>query len=262
MTTIDPRQQLVNTLHEQGRHGEALSLLQEWYAEAEQALEPDRSHYFMPMFQWKLLAEDYPPARTALAAARDEQATRLLAGAPYTGRDPSHGPPRDLFRRMKRFSLIVDMNRTLGDPHATHALFLQLEAGQPELARRHAWEALPAIVEAGDFALADRYRGDPLDRLDTVRHTALTWPLFPPPRTAPRLCGELMNLTGDVRVGVAVLRGLGRGDEATALRETMLAALDPGPLRDLAERDLDEPGTISRELVVHQMAQEDRAAQH
>ncbi len=259
MTDIDPRHQQVSTLDEEGRHGEALAMLQALYAEAEAEPAPDRTRYFMTLFQWKLLTEKYPPACTALAAVRDEQAARLLAGELHAGREDGETSRREPWRRVLRFSLIIEMNRTLGDAHATRALFLQLEARQPELARRHAWQALPDIVEAGDFLLADRYRGDPLALLEDVNQAALGMPLFPPGGKAPRLGAELMNLTTEVRVGIAVLRGLGHEAQAPALRTALLDGLASGPLRMLAERELDEPGTISRELADHRMAWEDKA---
>ncbi|NNG22539.1 hypothetical protein [Telluria aromaticivorans] len=259
MIDIDPRQQQVSTLSDEGRLGEALALLQELYAEAECEPAPDRTRYFMTLFQWQLLTEKYPPACTALAAVRDEQAARLLAGELHAGREDSEASRKEPWRRVSRFALIIDMNRTLGDAHATRALFLQLEASQPELARRYAWQALPDIVEAGDFLLADRYRGNPLALLDEVNQTALRMPLFPPDGKAPRLGAELMNLAGEVRVGIAVLRGLGHEAQAAALRTALLAGLAAGPLRTLAERELDEPGTISRELGAHQMACENKA---
>ncbi|MGH8853719.1 MAG: hypothetical protein ACREWI_05505 [Telluria sp.] len=260
MSVLDPRLERAISLDEEGRYGEALALVQEVYAEIELEPAPDQRRYFMPLFQWKLLTEAYPPARTALVAARDEQAARLLAGALYTGSAPQDPDPREMFQRATRFSLIVDMNRTLKDPQATRALFLQLEADWQELPKHYAWLALPAIVEAGDFALADRYREDPLKQLAAVNCTAQRMPLFPPEGGAPRLAADLMVLAGDVRIGIAVLRGLGRADEAAALRAALLAGLEMEPLRALAERELDEPGIISREIAAHRMAYDDRMA--
>lgn len=248
--------QRMHELDAEGRHGELLAYLEALYAQTEQAPAPARTDYFMTMFQWELLIEKYAPAASALARARDEQARRLLAGELYTGTAPWLEDRRQMFARVERFFLIVDMNETLDDPRATHALFLQLEARQPDLARRHAWRALPAIVEAGDFALAERYRGDPLEQLAAVNCNARSWTLFPPAGQAPRLAGELMNLTREVRIAIAVLRGLGRQAEADAVRDGLLGGLANEELRVLAERELDEPGTISRRVAEHQMAQD------
>jgi len=236
-----------------GHHAEALALVRQMFADAACAVAPERPAFFMTMFTWELLAEAYAPARTALAALRDEQAARLLAGDLYC--DAGVGGMAD-YRRTGRFSLVIQMNRILGDAPATHALFVQIETAQPALARSSAWQALPAMVEVGDFALADRYRGDPLALLDEVNDMARHLPLFPLPRTAPRLIADLMNLTGSVGIGMAVLRGLGRAAESDALGQALLGGLESGEVRALAARELIDPGTINRELVAHQMAQE------
>lgn len=247
----------MHSLDAEGRHDELLACLEQRYAQTEQSPAPARTDYFPTMFQWRLLIEKHAPAADALARARDEQSRRLLGGETYAGTAPCLEDRRQMCARVERFALIVDMNETLGEPRATHALFLQLEAQQPELARRYAWRALPAIVEAGDFALAQRYRGDPLALLADVNCNARTWTLFPPERQAPRLAAELMSLAGGVRIAIAVLRGLGREAEAEALREELLSGLEKQELRALAERELDEPGTISRRMAEHQMALEE-----
>ena len=108
----------------------------------------------------------------------------------------------------------------------------------------------------GDFALAERYRGDPLASLEGVNDQARCAPLFPLPGQAPRLAAELMNLATAVRLGAAILRGLGRGSEAEALRASLLAGLATAELKEWARRELDLPGTITREIVDRQMAQD------
>ncbi len=248
--------QRMQTLEDEGRYDELLACLEGLYAQAEHAPAPARADYFMTMFQWKLLIEKYAPAASALARARDEQVRRLLGGEPYAGTAPWLEDHRQMFERVERFFLIVDMNETLGDPRATHALFLQLEAQEPDLTRRHAWRALPAIVETGDFVLAERYRGDPLKLLAEVNCNARSLTLFPPGRQAPRLAAELMSLTREVRIAIAVLHGLDRPAEAYAVRDGLLRGLESEELRMLAERELGEPGTISRRMAEHQMALE------
>lgn len=243
-------------LRSQGLHRELLAFLEQRYAEVEASPAPSRTDYFPTMFQWKMLIEDYLPAAAALARVRDEQAGRLLAGELVTGTAEVPAGGQEPFQRVRRFGLIVEMNDTLADPHATHALFLQLERQSPDLARRYAWHALPDIVAVGDFALAERYRGDPLALLADVNASATRMPLFPPRGEAPRLVGDLMSLTRDVWIGITVLRGLGRHAEADALRHSLLDGLANEELQALARRELDEPGTIMRTVVAHQMAQE------
>ena len=252
MNKLDPAQ--LNALREEGRFGDLLALLQQSFAAAEQAVAPTRYSLFITMFEWKLLLEHYGPARAALQALRDDQAAQMLAGDWDFGRDGVSAEPGVL--RASRFSLVVDMNEMLEEPRATHALFVQLDARAPQQARRYAWQVLPALVEVGDFTLADRYRGDPLELLGAVNEMRRNWPLFPPPGMAPRLAGEMMNLTRAVRIGMAVLRGQGHDAEAGALGEALLAGLKASELRALALRELDEPGTISRELVDRQIAGE------
>jgi len=256
MNEFDERVKELIGLRGVGRYAEALALLLQLFAEAALSDVPARRSLFIVMLEWQFLIEDFAPARAALAEARDAQVAQLLAGDLYFDRGAAEGEDIPEYRRLARYALIIDMNDILEDACSTRELFVRLEAVQPELARRRAWRALPAMVETGDFALADRYRGEPLDMLAPVNDTAAHMPLLPPDRKAPRLAGELMNLTRDVRLAMAVLRGLGRPAEADALREGMLAGLASAELRELAGRELDAPGTINRMLVDHQMAQE------
>ncbi|MBQ5939122.1 hypothetical protein [Massilia sp. AB1] len=260
MSDTAARTERMRDLYEAGRYADLLVLLQQSLAEAELEVAPERTRFFMTMFHWKMLVEDYPPARAELEAARDEQAARLFAGDLYAGLDDDAAKDEDSFRRVQRFSLIADMNRTLGDARSTHALFVRLDAGQPALARQYAYLALPEVVEVGDFALADRYRHDPLRLLAEVNRDSTAWPLFPPP-IHPRMSAQLSNLVRDVRIGIDVLRGLGRVAEADALPESLLSGLASGELRAWAQRELAEPGSITRHFVECQMALEDRASE-
>jgi hypothetical protein len=227
MTGRDARLRDAIALREAGRHAEALDVLRAALGA------PAGVPVFIVILEWQFLAEVYPPALAALREQRDDQAARLLAGdADFAGRS--------------RFALIEDMNRILDDARATCDLFARLDAVRPEIARRHARLALPAVVAAGDLALADRYRGDPLALLHTVNATATVYPLVPPPGQAPRLAAELSLLVGDVRIAQAVLRARGQADEAAQLGARLLDGLASEPLRALARRELDEEGTIMR----------------
>ncbi|KKO61353.1 hypothetical protein VM94_05125 [Janthinobacterium sp. KBS0711] len=247
MPDIDSRSTRLIALRNEGRHAEALPLLQELFAEAGQTLNPARSSYFMIMLEWKFLAEAYAPAYAALQAERDAQIQLLLSGNTFGGRS--------------RFSLIAKMNDTLGDARSTADLFARLDTCAPELARQYAWQALPAVVESGNFALAERYHGAPLEHLDMVNELAASLPLFPAPRTPPRLAAELMNLVKDVRIAAAILRGQGQAAEADALCAALLAGLANDAMRALAQRELDAPGSITADIVNRQMAQEQQDQQ-
>jgi RimJ/RimL family protein N-acetyltransferase len=242
---------------EEGRYEDALRHILAAFA---RVLSTDPQRHigdFMPMLEWRFLAEEYAPARAAMLEARDVQVHRLLAGEPAYGlaRNKWLGPP-------SRFSLIADMNETLRDPRSTAEVFARLHALMPEQARRDAFVALPALVEAGDFALAECYLPDPMGSLPCLNETAQKWPLFPPPGTAPRLAGELSNFATALRLRAVILRGLGRGPEADALLAAAMAGLANDELRDWVGRDMKWPGVIHRALGDHQMEQEQTANPH
>lgn len=67
----------------------------------------------------------------------------------------------------------------------------------------------------------------------------------------------MTNLVRAVRIGMVVLRD---NDQDDGLREALVDGLDSGELKALAKRELDAPGTITREIVDHQMALEARVA--
>ncbi|MFZ4876590.1 hypothetical protein ACL9RI_16040 [Janthinobacterium sp. Mn2066] len=232
-----------------GRHDAALHLLQQQFDHLSNSAGHLKSRLFITVFEWGQLAEVYPAAHAALASARDGQAARLLAGDEFFGL-PGEAWPRP------RFQLILDMNATLGEERASHDLFIQLLSGLPELAQRVALLALPAIVAAGDFALAEAYLPDPLGQLEALNRVADELPLFPPQNEAPRVMAELNGFTRDVSLCVATLTGLGRADEAASLRQAALAGLDSPALRAWAQRELDAPGAVFRELQAKQLAPE------
>jgi len=239
---------------EEGRFDDAL---RHQLAAFARVLSEDRERHisgFMVMLEWGFLCEEYVPARAAMVDARDAQVHRLLAGELTYGlaRNEWLGPPT-------RFSLIAEMNETLRDPHSTSALFARLDADMPEQAQRDACTALPAVVEAGDFALGERYMPDPMSDLARLNATAESWPLFPPAGTAPRLAAELSNFSREVRLCAAILRGLGREPDADALVDAALAGLANDELRGLMRRDMRHPGLIHRVMSDHRMEQ-DRAA--
>ncbi|WLI90115.1 hypothetical protein Q4S45_03045 [Massilia sp. R2A-15] len=207
--------------------------------------------HFMATFLWELLAPAHPAAREALTRMRDRQVRKLLDGDQIYSADQRW--PRS------RFEAVAGMNDILKDSRSTYEVFRQFEALMPDLARRHAYRALPAIVEARDFALAERYLSNPLDDLDFVNELALTLPLFPPEGAAPRLAAELSNFMRNVRLCEATLRGLGRGGEADALRTAALAGIAPDEMRELAQREIAIPGAITREATARR-ALEDRDA--
>jgi hypothetical protein len=253
MDDLDPDLRQAIQAEQEERYDDALQSLLAAYGRLLQSEEAGRGNEFGIMFAWRLLSEAHAPARAALARLRDEQAAHLLDGdfAFASGR----AWPRT------RFDLIHRMNDILGDTHATWDLFVRLEALAPDHARRHAYLALPAIVEAGDFTRAERYLPrNPLDRLDELRELAQRFPLFPPERAAPRLAGELSNFMRNVSLCATTWEGLGRSAEASRLREAALDGLPSDDMRELARRELAEPGAIHRALAAHQIAQDEAGA--
>lgn len=237
MTDIDDLLTLANQLRDAEQFDQATALLNQATTRVAPHFDQRQQHGFMLMFQWRLLLDSYPPAHAVLAAARDTQAALP---------DPSH----------QQLDLLIEMNELLKDSHSTWRLFVQLDATQPDLARRFAWRAMPAIIDAGDFALAARYLGGPRVALEEVNAMARSAPLLPAPRTAPRLAAELNNLTAHVRYSAAVLQGTGRAEEAAAARAALLHGLEADDLRAAAQLELNEPGAIFRLLADHQVLTE------
>jgi hypothetical protein len=246
MTVINPILRDAVAAHEAGRYDDALRHLMMLYDQDGQ-LDPDvTASHFITTYLWELLVPCHPPAHEALTGMRDRQVRKLLAG--------DHTYSSDVRRPRSRFEVLVDMNHVLKDSRSTYEIFVQLESLLPDLARRQAYRALPAIVEAGDFARADRYLADPLDQLDHLNALISQLPLFPPLGAPPRLAGELSNFMRDVRLREAILRGLGREAESETLRSEAVAGIASDEMRSLALREIAKPGAIMREVSEHRIA--------
>lgn len=226
--------EIVDAVHHK-RHAEALDLLLGAYEQLAAGGPDSGKRHFMTMFQWSILVPEYPPARAAFVGLRDKQVALLLQGNEVFG-EACAGRLSE-----SRFAHICDMNRTLGEGAATYRLFAQLVQSAPARAAREAFLALPSVVEAGDFALAERYLDNPLVRLDQLNQVARALPLSPPRREAPRVLADLSNFLRDVKLKKAVLHGLGRAEEAHALQHTVLNGLATDEIRELASRELARP---------------------
>jgi ribosomal protein S18 acetylase RimI-like enzyme len=232
--TPDPALERAMLAQREGRYDDALSLLLDVFARG------DETH-FITMVAWRGLIALYAPAREAMVRERDAQTSRLLAGDATFGKERDDQPGN-------RFKVIIDFNEALNDSRATYDLFRQLLNNQPTLAARHTWRVLPAIVEAEDYALAERYISDPLPRLAELNRLAQTLPLMPAGGEPPRLAAELSNFARELSLCTAVWRGLGRGNEADTLRNAAIAGLANDEMRALALRELAERGAITREI--------------
>lgn len=235
---------------EAGRHDEALAAVLAAFERFDRG-DHDAPRVFFTLFLWELLLACHAPARTALVMARDAQLQRVLAGDIEL--PPGGEPPR-----RRRLDLVVELNALLGDLAATYQLYQRLRDEQPALARSIAWRAAPAILDAGDFALAEQLVPDPLPRLAYVNEIAASMPLYPRRREPPRLSAELSNLMGEVRHRAQALQGLGRAAEAEQLRRAALDGLANDALRELAQAELVEAGAIGRIIAEQQVAFEEQ----
>ena len=246
MTAINPTLQEAVTAKQEGRDDDALRLLLTLY-DQDGRLDPAvGDSHFIASYLWQLLVPCHSPARETLTSMRDHQASKLLAG--------DHIYSADVRRPRSRFEVVADINGILKESRSTYDVFVQFEWLLPDLAGRQAYRALPAMVEAGDFARADRYLADPLDQLVHLNDLIPHLPLFPPAGVPPRLAGELSNFMRDVRLREATLRGLGREADAQTLQAAALAGIMSNEMRTLAEREITEPGTIISEVTEHRMA--------
>jgi len=228
-----------------GRYDEALRLVRQQFARIGNSDRKSQRDYGFTIFVWGQLVDESAAARTAMMSERDEQVRRLLDGdATFCS---------DGYMPLSRFHVIVDLNRILRDERATYRLVSQLLADNPTLVGKELYLALPAIVDAGDYALAVQHIKDPLSRLPSLNRLALELPLFPDARTPPRLAAELSIFMGEVALLSKSLTGLGREAEAKSLRQAALTGLQSAELRALASRELNEPGAITQAIVDHQM---------
>ncbi|WP_256077171.1 hypothetical protein [Massilia sp. YIM B04103] len=230
-----------------GRYDEALSIVKKRFERMASGARDARQDYFITLFEWEHLAAEHATARMALISERDEQVRRLLEGDVIFYADE--------FLPITRLHVVIDINQSLQDGRATYRLMTQLLDSNQAFARWEIHRAMPAIVEAGDYALAVQHIKNPLKRLDDLNRLASELPLYPPPNTAPRLGAELGIFMGDVVLLSKSLKGLGKDAEAEQLRTAALNGLQSDELRALASRELAEPGGIIRALAEHQMRQ-------
>jgi hypothetical protein len=233
--------------HRDGRYDEALRIVKQQFDRIATGAKDTHLAYFITMFEWGQLSGDYAEARVAMISERDEQIRRVLEGDAIFCADG--------FLPISRFRVIIEMNQSLQDGRSTYRLVTQLLSDNPALVRNEIRMALPAIVEAGDYALAAQYIKNPLGRLDELNRQAHELPLYPPYMKAPRLAAELSIFMSDVVLLSKVLKGQGKDVEADELRNAALTGIQSEELRALATREFAEPGTIIKGLTEHQVAQ-------
>lgn len=211
-----------------GRYEDALPEFEWFFAHA---LEENRALYGVRLSYcldaWTELAGKYAPARQALEAVRERAVTDLLAA-------------RDGFMLLHD---IVAIDAALGEQDRTYALFARLIELAPDRAESLRNIALPAVIAARDFALAERMLPDPeqfvreqcdmLLRMYTYRRKRLPDP--------EHISHMIYFYAANVGHALAMLEGRGRRLEAarlrtlaadrihaTTLRRAVRAALLPG----------------------------------
>lgn len=216
----------------EGRHEEALREYQWFHAHA---LDESRSWYGVrlsyALIEWADLGRQYAPARQALEELRGHKTALLLAGQ----------GDRQLFHEVEA------IHDALGERGHTHRLFVELEKLAPELAKSCADHALTAIIEAGDFALAERLLPEP-ERV-VRRQARLLNEGFADRRsrrfTRAPLVATHINICADkVREVLTVLESRGRMQEAARLRK-LAADLIPATTIRRAVRAALLPGAPS-----------------
>ena len=189
-----------------GQYEQALREFQ-WFHD--HALEQDPTLYGVrlsyALYAWVDLGQEYPPALEALEAVRQRDMALLLAGQGKRG----------------LFHDVVAINDELGKSEETHALCVELERADPALLLACADIALPAIIAAGDYALAERLLPAPDE---TIRERSRF--LMKAFSRWRRQHGRTMYIpsqidiyANDVRQVLAVLGQRGRHAEAARLRK-------------------------------------------
>ncbi|UVW29660.1 hypothetical protein [Massilia sp. H6] len=188
-----------------GQFDAALRELQ-WFHE--QALEHDPSLYGVrlsyALHAWVDLGADYQPALDALLATRERDAALLLAGKGKRG----------------LFHDVVAIDEELGQGADTHVLCVALERTDPVLLAACADIALPAIIAAGDYALAERLLPDPGATIgQRSRSLMKTFSRWRRQHARTMFIGSQIGIyAADVRQVLEVLVQRGRHAEAARLR--------------------------------------------
>ena len=206
----------------EGRHEEALQGFTWFY---QHALEEDPSledmrYYLVGM--WVELGRAYPEALDALRAIRSSKADALLAGA----------NDREVFWD------IVIIDSELGDTAATYRFYLALAEAAPVFAAECALIAMPAIVEAQDYALAAKLMppAEPFVReMARVLEQDIAAIKQRPFSPAPERRAEITTYVTEVQRVLTVLAGNGDPHEAAHIKSLAVSLIkSPSVRRDVA----------------------------
>lgn len=172
--------------------------------------------------EWIALGALYPKALQALTDIRDEKSAVLRAGD----------------GDFELFHDVASINEYLADELETARLYQVISALSPDLAQRCAHAALPALLAAGDFALARRHMPDPDESirwqapmLDRQIARIKCQPYSP----APHRWAVISNYAEEVRRTLTILRACGEHAEADRHRALALQLIqNPSVRREVA----------------------------
>lgn len=240
--TMEAQQRLdaAQTATREGRYAEALAQFL-WFHH--HALVEMPSMYGVrrsfALSSWKELANVYPDAMRALENERAQAAKALLHGE----------------ADIEAFRDVVAIDRYLNGNALSYAMYVELAAAQPVLAKQCANAALPFIVAAKDYQLAAQIMDDAEARIahetDRFNHEIRRLQGRPvmrvPQRWAvTRICSNGIGLVLDI------LHGSGRDDEARRLRARALKLIQSPSARRAVDDALVHPNrpppTDRREL--------------
>ncbi len=202
-----------------GRYPEALLDLI-WFHE--HALEENPALYGVRLSyaldDWVQLGKKYPPALASLESLRDQKADALRHG--------------DLGK--SAFVDIAAINEYLDSTSSTYSLYLELMVKQPELGTECARVALPSIVEAEDYRLADHLTPDPEPtirresadlnrRVRMLKHEAYS-------RAPTRWAYVRIHVDGIQRM-LRIKVGIGEHTEAARLKALAISLIESPSLR-------------------------------
>lgn len=219
----------------EGCHEEAL---QEFIWFHHHALEEDPALYGVrrsfALGLWTELGKAYPKALDALRSTRSDKAEALLRG---------EGGP-------ELFLDIAAIDAQFGDTAPTYALFLRLTNAFPDLAQQCERHALPAIVDAQDYALAarlmpapeplvcQRARGLEQD-INAIKHASFT--------RAPTRWACICNYVEEIKRLVTILSGSQQHAEGARIKALAIGLIkSPSVRRDVEATFIKRPNAPRR----------------
>lgn len=221
MTAVTRFSDAQDAMHE-GRHEEALQGFSWFYQNAmDEDPELEEMRYYL-VGMWAELGLAYPKARDALRTVRADKAAALLAGA----------NDREVFWD------IVIIDSELGDTAATYQFYKALAGASPVFAADCALIAMPAIVEAQDYALAAKLMppAEPfVCEMARVLEQDIAAIRQRPYSPAPERRAEITTYITEVRRVLTVLAGNGEHDEAVRIKALAVNRIkNPSVRRDVA----------------------------